>query len=700
MALYESLFDEKLIPLRAHTHLRALPTYRDTGWRPLQPHQWPDLTSCSFISHDTENKETDFDFGPGWARGHVTMVGHSLTGYWRDGTSKSLYLPMRHEIDTHLNLDPDKVTRYVRDMLHTPHIPKGYANGLYDVGTSTEDSIYVQGELHEIQFAEALISEDENVALDVLAKKYLGEGKDTNELYEWCAAAYGGEPTGSQRGNIYRAPPSLVGPYAEQDAALIRPILWKQWSILNDEQLVQLYRMECKLIRLLVRMRLQGVRIDLPYTEKLRVDVQSFLNDKIAQFKYLTGIDTSESCPTGDIANAFQALNIPFRITEKTKKPSITSDDLKLVPHPVAKLALEIRQYGKIKSTFIDGALLGRHVNGIVHGSLEPLRNDEGGTRSGRFSSNNPNLQNIPVRTEMGKKIRKAFVPFFGHAEWSDKDYSQYEYRLLAHCAVDIIGGTKDNPIFGPGPSSNALREQYRRDPDTDYHTITTQQIKTNAPAAYAAWEVAGLDAGTIRKRVKTVNFGMMNLMGLELLCSTLSIPVSEGKPLLEAYHKGNPYIKATVAYFERQAREKGYSTTLLGRRSRFNLWEPRSRRWIEEQQRYEFVPAFRYQQALAVYGSNIQRARAHIALNRRTQGDNADGIKMAMVMCDEAGIFDVTGVPTLTVHDSLSHSVIDKSPRQIEAHAEMKRIMSQSLPVSVPIRVDDSRGPNWGDAG
>jgi DNA polymerase I-like protein with 3'-5' exonuclease and polymerase domains len=69
------------------------------------------------------------------------------------------------------------------------------------------------------------------------------------------------------------------------------------------------------------------------------------------------------------------------------------------------------------------------------------------------------------------------------------------------------------------------------------------------------------------------------------------------------------------------------------------------------------------------------------------------------MVMCDEAGIFDVTGVPTLTVHDSLSHSVIDKSLRQIEAHAEMKRIMSQSLPVSVPIRVDDSRGPNWGDA-
>lgn len=670
MAIYESLFGND-VALKTHTHFRALPAYKDNGWRPIQPHQWPDMSQCVFIAHDTENKELDFDNGPGWSRGQVQNVGHSLAAYWPDGTGVSLYLPICHEVDPHLNLPEDKVIRYVRDCLQTPHIPKGYANGIYDVGTSTEQAIYTQGTIHEIQFAEGLLTEDENVALDVLAKKYLGVGKESNDLYEWCAAAYGGNPTGTQRGNIYRASPMLVGPYAESDAALIRPILREQWARMDNQQLLDLYKMECKLVRLLVRMRMQGVRIDLPYVEKLSKKVNEDIVDKIAEFHAITGIHTSESCPTGDIAKAFDALGIAYRTTEKTKKPSITADDLKLVPHRIAKVSHELRQLSKLKSTFIEGTLLSKHKDEIIHGSFEPMRTEEGGARTGRFVSNNPNLQTIPIRTELGKMIRKAFIPFYGHACWQKDDYSQFEYRILAHFAV--------------GPGSEELRQAYRNDPKTDYHDRTRAMI------------LAKTGKDIPRKPTKTINFGLMNLMGEELLAFELSLPRKEVKGLLAAYHEGNPYIKATAKHYEAEAQQFGFVRTELGRYRRFEYWEPIPR-WDDKLKQYTKYPAFPYWKAIQLYGSRIQRAKCHTALNSKTQGTNADGIKRGMVECDEAGIFDVTGVPTITLHDELDYSVIDDSPARREAHSDARRIMEGCLPsLSVPIRVDTGRGTDWG---
>jgi DNA polymerase I-like protein with 3'-5' exonuclease and polymerase domains len=688
MAIYESLFANEPIVQRAHVQLRALPTFKDSGWRPLQPHQWPDPSRCSFIGHDTENKEFDFDAGgPGWGRGAVSTVGDSYSLHWGDGSAKCFYVPKRHEVDAHLNIDPEVANRYKRDVLQgTPNIPKGYANALYDIGTSTEDKVYVTGQVFDVQYAEALLTENDPVALGSLGKKYLGEGKDTNELYDWCAKAYGGEPTSGQRKNIYRTSPILAGPYAEQDAALLLPILSKQWPILERQGQLELFRMECRMIRLLVRMRLQGVRIDVPYVESLLVKIKGEQAIKAAEWHVLTGFQLSPTltCASGEIAMAFDKLGISYRRTEKTQKPSITADDLKLIHHRVAALALELRQLSMLKNTFLEGGLLNRHVNGIVHGSFENLRGDGSGTRSGRFASNNPNLQNIPVRTELGKLIRKAYVPFAGHLCWEESDYSQYEYRWLAHYAV--------------GAGSDQLRADYNNDPKTDFHVRTHDQIKSIAQTAYQQWLSQGLDEAKIRKRVKTVNFGNMNLMGKDLLAATLSISVKEAEPLLSAYHDANPYIKATVAWAQGQAEALGFISTLTGRRSYFDSWEPAKKQWMEEEHKFKFYPAMSYEKAIATYGSNIQRARCQIALNRLTQGGNADGIKVAMDQMDREGVFDIIGVPTLTVHDSLGHSVIDDSPARKEAHARKVEIMETALPLRVPTKVDTTRGPNWGE--
>ncbi|MFZ1074797.1 MAG: DNA polymerase [Minisyncoccia bacterium] len=593
------------------------------------------------------------------------------------------YFPIGHTVEPEYNLDRDQVTRWVRDVMQTPNIPKLYANSLYDIGNCTDDSIYTTGEIHDVQFAEALLSEDENVDLDALGEKYLGKGKETNRLYAWCADAYGGDVNGAQRSNIYRASPRIVGPYAEEDSRMLYPILQKQLTQLNKEGLVDLYRMECELVILLIRMRIEGITIDMPYAEKLYGEVTSIIHQKQAQIKATTGVSVADSAPSGDIAKVFDACGIPYRITPKTKKPSITDDDLKIIVHPAGALCRELRQHDKVRGTFIRNGLLESSVNGVLHGEFHPLRGMRGGARTGRFASSNPNLQNIPVRTELGKLIRKAYIPNPGHLCWEDDDFSQYEYRILAHFAV--------------GPGSDELRAEYCNDPNTDYHTRTTGMIKSSAYHAYQRWEAQGLDGGKIRKRVKTINFGLMNAMGIDLLAAELGISKNEAAPLLEVYHTANPYVKATIKDCEQFAQANGFITTFLGRKRRFNLWEPRPE-WDEETRTFAKQTPLRYHHAIRVYGPMIHRAMTHIALNSRTQGTNADGMKKSMVLAHKAGIFDVTGVPKLTVHDSLSFSVIDDTPIQREAFKELRHIMETALALRVPVRVDSERGPNWGD--
>jgi DNA polymerase I-like protein with 3'-5' exonuclease and polymerase domains len=683
-----AFFENEAEPLqkRIKAKLRVPPPIPDTGWLP--PKIFPNLSDACFITHDVETREYDWDHGPGWSRGQAEIVGHSISAYWRNGEEFTAYYPTRHTVEPEYNLDHAQVTNYMRDQLQTPHIPKGYANAYFDIGNSTDDNIFVQGEIHDIQFSEALLTEDDDVDLDALGEKYLGSSKDTSAMYKWCSEAYGGEPNGSQRGNIYRTSPRLAGPYAEEDSRMIRPVLEKQWPRMQSEGLLDLYRMECDLVVLLVRMRMQGAQIDVSYAEALYGEITASIDIQVKEVKFLTGIQIADSAASGDIARVFDKVGIPYRTTPITKKPSIVDEDLATLDHPVARLCHAIRQLDKIRGTFVRNGLLEAHVNGVIHGEFNPLRLTGGnygkkGARTGRFSSAHPNLQNIPVRSELGQRVRKAYIPFAHHKDFLEMDFSQYEYRILAHYAV--------------GPGSDALRMRYRGDPNTDYHDSTMDMIKNAPGGTYNRWEASGLDYNKIRKRVKTVNFSLMNAMGEAVLSSELGINRSEAKELLDVYHSANPYIKATLKATELEAQKLGYITTILGRRRRFNMWEPKPI-WDEKSQSFLKSAPLKYGHAIREYGTMIQRARCHIALNSRTQGTNADGMKRSMMLAHKAGVFDVTGVPMLTVHDSLGFSRKDDSPLQIEAYRELQHIMETALPLNVPIRVDTATGPNWGD--
>lgn len=652
--------DSDLGGIKRHAGLRVPPPVPDTGWTP--PREFPNLSQAVVLSLDTETKELDFDHGPGWGRGKGHIVGFSLAAQARDGSRGKWYFPVRHEFEAHDNLDPATCFRWLKEQLET-NIPKVGANLLYDVGWLTTENIFVQGELHDVQFAEALLNEDGFVGLEHLGQKYLGTGKDSDVMYQWLAEAYGGNASSDQRANIYRCPPRLVGAYGEADADLPLRILEKQWPLMASEGLHPVYRMECDSIYLLTRMRMTGVNIDMRAAEQLYAELAIDIQNLQAKLHAETGVWANVNSGT-DLAKVFDAAGIAYSTTARGA-PSFTKSYLATVEHPIADLVREIREVEKIRGTFIRSYILESNVNGRVHCQFHPLRGDAGGTRSGRFSSDKPNLQNIPVRSALGKKIRKLFIPDAGHMCWEKDDYSQIEYRNLMHYAI------------GEGADNGRMR--YQSDPKTDYHVMTQELVQS----------IAGIHIE--RKPIKNINFGLLYGMGESKLARQAGIDKKQAKEVFKAYHTGNPYVGATMEATAAEAQTLGYITTLLNRRSRFNLWEPRV---VDYENRA--IP-LRYEQAIRHYGADIQRAHTHKAINRRLQGSAADMIKKGMHQCWQEGVFDVIGVPKLQVHDELDFSVPDDSPAIREAFAYMRRVLETAIPLRVPVLVDSGRGVNWG---
>lgn len=640
---------------------RVMPPIPDTGWTP--PTYLPDLSSALCISIDCETYDPDLlTHGPGWARGkgHIVgvAIGTTCGGRW--------YFPMRHEIEPEHNWDPETILKWLRHTLANPSQPKVGANLMYDIGWLRHEGVTVCGELVDVQFAEALLDERADVNLDALGMKYLGEGKESNLLYDWCSKFYGGKPTSRQRANIYRTPPRLSGPYAESDADLPLRIANAVYPHLVREGLLELFRMECATIPLLVDMRFAGVHVDLDKAEQLREDLIVREANEKKRLRDAVGFQVDINSSTS-LARAFDKIGLPYGRTAKGS-PSFTKAFLEGVNHPVGRIIKEIRKCEKLRGTFIESYILNSHINGMVYGQFHPLRGDASGTRSGRFSSSTPNLQNIPSRDdELAPLIRGLFIPDQGHIAWRKYDYSQIEYRFLIHYAV--------------GPGSDEVRSHFNAHPDTDYHEMALDLV-----APEAGWDISTTDLRKNHRRpIKNINFGLIYGMGVDKLAGDLGLTSKQGKDLFAAYHKGVPFAKATMDACALEAQQSGIITTILGRRSRFDLWEPT--RWDHNS------IALPYEDAIRQYGS-IRRAYTHKALNRRLQGSAADLMKVAMYRCYKDGVFDVTGVPRLTVHDELDFS--DPGGKD-EAFREMQHILETAIPLRIPVKADGDIGPNWG---
>lgn len=611
------------------------PIYRnipppDTGWVPHR--DLPNLAGAAVLGLDTETHDEELSAGrgPGAVRGLTDLVGVSVAV-----PGKAWYFPLGHQYDPQQgsNRDAGPVLAWLQDTVNSCQSVVG-ANLMYDLEVLRVKGVRVPKHvaLHDVQFAEPLIDETAySYDLDVLAKQYVGQGKETDQLYQWIADSFGNikEP----RRDIWRSPPSLVGPYAEADALLPLDILVKQKVKLEAEDLWDLYRMECGLIPMLLAMRFQGVPIDVARAEQAAVWLREQV--AVAQAK-VPGID---AWAQQTIAPAFDAAGIDYPRTAagNASFPKLFLESV-AEEHPLAQAILDIRLYDKAANPFVEQYLLANHLNGRIHCQFNPLRSRDYGTVSGRFSSSNPNLQNIPARhAVIAALLRGLFIPEPG-CRWRKYDYSQIEYRGLAHYAV--------------GRRADDLREQYNTNPKTDFHDNTIAMVQHYT------------DITLDRRPAKNINFGLTYGMGEDKLIRSLGVGQDLGRRLYAAYHQAMPMVKATYDSADRLARRRGYIKTILKRRRRFKNGEG-----------------------------------THAALNALLQGTAADIIKKAMHDIWGSGVCDFIEVPYLTVHDELDWND-PGTPQTDAAFKEVEHILENCVRLRVPLLVDKTIGANWGQCG
>jgi len=560
------------------------------------------------------------------------------------------YYPVGHECGE--NLPREKVLAWLQEQLLLP-VPKVGARLQYDLEFLAAAGVKSAGPYYDVQNAEPLLDESRfRYGLEDLAQDYLGVGKLGEEMDAWLVAKFGKK---NPRNNIWRAPPEVVAPYALSDVDLpLRIFFEHQKPELEKQNLWKLFELESKLIPILVAMRRRGVRVDLDRAQQAYDDTGKRYDECIEEIRRLSD-KTVAPWKAADVAQVFDARGLTYPLTPKTQKPSVTKELLDQCEDPVAALILEARRLDKMRGTFLQGCILEGHWEGRVHSTFNQLKNEEArGTVSGRFSSQGPNLQFIPVRTEEGKKIRSMFVPDGGF--WWKLDWSQIEYRLIVHDAVCLgLSGAEE------------VAEEYRTNPDADFHAKVADMV------------------GISRTFAKTINFGLAYGEGVVKLSRQLGLPMSEAEDLLGQYHRRAPFIRPLANKLMRDAIVDGIVRTLLNRCRRFDVWERKN--WDTGEVLYtpHRIPGSR-------------RAFTHKALNARIQGGAADIMKQAMVDVWESGVCRVLGVPQLTVHDELDGSAPDTAEGR-EAVAEMKRIMETCVTLKVPLKVDLSTGPNWGEA-
>ena len=605
-------------------------------WTP--PEDVPNLSDAKEIAIDLETYDPGIkQTGPGWAtnNGYIAGIAIAVEG-WKG------YFPIQHEGGG--NFDKKILKRQIKKILDLP-CDKIFHNAQYDVGWLRWWGLEVKGRIIDTLIAAPLVDENRfRYSLNELGKDYLKETKSEGLLYE-AAKEWGVDA----KAEMYKLPAMYVGPYAEQDADLTLR-LWQFFKIeLIKQELTSIFNLETRLLPCLIDMKWNGVRVDLEKAEKIKKNLQTQETKVLRQIKKDTNVDV-DIWAAVSVAKAFDKLKITYERTEKSGQPKFDKNFLTSHKHPLAKMIVTARETNKARTTFID-TILRHSYKSRIHADIHQMRGDTGGTVTGRFSYSNPNLQQIPSRNkEIGPLIRSIFVPNEG-CTWGSFDYSQQEPRVLVHFAALTGGGLK---------GANEVIESYKTE-DPDFHQ--------------AVADMAGID----RRTAKTINLGMMYGMGKGKLSSELGLDKEETEDLFAKFHANVPFVKQLMEQATRKADNVGYLRTLLGRKCRFDKWEPRS---------FGIHKSLSLVDAQREYGHDLKRAWTYKALNRLIQGSSADMTKKAMIDLYEEGI-----VSHIQVHDELNCSI--ESPEQA---TRIKEVMENTVELKVPLKVDMEIGPSWGE--
>ena len=618
-----------------------------TEWVP--PHELPDLSEAKTIAIDVETKDPNLKTkGPGWPTGDGEVVGYAVAvDGWKG------YVPIRHGGGG--NIDERIVNNWMKKVCESP-AEKVMHNAQYDAGWLRRMGFKVNGRIIDTMVIASLLDENRfSYSLNALSFEYLSKTKSEKNLTE-AARDFGVDP----KAELWKLPSMHVGPYAEVDAELTLE-LWNYFKpLISKEDLWSVVNLELDVLPVLIDMTWKGVRVDQDRVERTRDFLLKEEKSMLAKIKHLTGMNV-EVWAAQSLAKAFDTVGINYPKTEKGA-PSFTKSFLSEHNHELPKMILRTRDLNKTHGTFINTIMKHTAHDGRIHSHINQIRSDDGGTVSGRISMSNPNLQQIPARDpELGPMIRSLFLPE-ENEQWASIDFSQQEPRILVHYA-HAYGKSQGHDMKGV----QEFVDGYQNDPDMDFHTMVADMA--NIP----------------RKQAKTINLGMMYGMGVNKLSDQLDIPVEEAKGLVKQYHERVPFVKMLMHGVMNKLNSRqssGSIRSILGRKCRFDLWEPDT---------FAMNKALPLKEALNEHGptTRLKRAYTYKALNRLIQASAADMTKQAMVDIHKLGI-----TPLIQIHDEVAVSV--SNDHQVDS---IVYAMENAVKLNVPSKVDVEIGPSWGES-
>ena len=571
-----------------------------------------------FVSIDTETTSTDAI--------RAELVGLSFSVE----ENKAFYVPLPANREEAL-----KYVRIFKPLYENDNILKIGQNIKYDYEVLNNYGVTLQGKMFDTMIAHYLIQPELHHNMDYMAETLLGYR--TIHIEELIG------PKGKKQKNMRDLSPTDICEYAAEDADItlrLKHLLEPRLKELGLEELF--WNIEMPLVRVLADMELNGVCLD---TEALQ-ETSRIFTDRMKQYEQEIYKEAGETFNIGSPKQVGDILFGKLQIMDKPKKTKtgqyVTSEEVLQsleAKHPVVRNILNYRGMKKLLSTYIDA--LPKLINprtGHIHTSFNQAQ-----TATGRLSSSDPNLQNIPVRTDDGKEIRKCFIPEDGCLFFS-ADYSQIELRIMAHLSGD------ENMM-------EAFREGH------DIHRATAAKI----------WH-EDIDKVTDaqRKKAKQANFGIIYGITTYGLAQRMGIPNGEARELIQDYFHTFPKVKAYMEQAKETARAKGYAETLFHRR--------------------------RYLPDINSRNATVRGFAERNAINAPIQGTEADIIKVAMVRIWKR--FKEEGIRSkmiLQVHDELNFSVYPEERKQVERIVIEE--MQNACQLNVPLTADAGWGSNWLEA-
>ena len=579
-----------------------------------------ELAKQKSIAFDTETTNVDANL--------AELVG--LVFSYEDAKAYYIPTPAKYE-------DAKAICEIFKPVLEDPKIEKVAQNAKYDALVVKWYGVELQGKFFDTMIAHYLCEPDLRHKLDYLAESYLD--------YKMVPITDVIGKKGKNQLTMRDVDMEKVKEYAGEDADITRLLKEPFTDMLKENEILDLYyQIEEPLIKVLVDMEFEGVRVDRKFLEDYSVELGDMILDIEKSIYEDAGVKFNIASPKQVGQVLFDKLEIPYR-WKKTSSGQYSTDVDKLTElaqsHEIVNKILEYRKYSKLKSTYVDA--LPQLINpktDRIHSNFNQAR-----AATGRLSSDNPNLQNIPIRDEAGRKIREAFIPRNEDYVLFAADYSQIELRLIAEISKDE--GMMEAFIQGNDFHTATAAKVY----DTPYDEVTAEQ----------------------RRNAKTVNFSITYGAGATNLSRQLGIKRSEASDLIEQYFKQFPGLKQYMDDTVEFARKNGYVKTMLGRRR--TLRDINSRNGMMR--------------------SNAER----IAINTPIQGTAADMIKIAMInIHKEMKAQNLKSRMILQVHDEL---VFDVYKPELEALKKMvEKKMKNAIPgLQVPILVGMDTGDNWLEA-